>query len=58
MVVYLARVQTSQSVADLLYPALLLMSGVFVMVGLGIYQRLSRATEAKDESRRKPTPAQ
>lgn len=47
-IVSLSRVHDGRAVADLLYPTLLLIGGVLAMVGLGVYLRLSRQTEAKE----------
>ncbi len=45
--------QSSQDIALILYPVAVLLAGVFVILGLGLYQRLSadveREVEAKDK---------
>lgn len=42
----------SENVSDMLYPTILLFGGVALIVGLGVYQRLS--TSAESEVRRSP----
>lgn len=46
-VVQIAKVDAAH-LQDLVYPAVLLLSAVAVMMGLGIYQKMSTAVEAKD----------
>ena len=46
-VVHIAKVDAAH-LQNLAYPALLLVSAVLAMVGLGIYQKLSATIEAKD----------
>lgn len=46
-VLSLARINP-ENLGDLLYPAILLVSAVVVMVGLGVYQRLSSKIETRD----------
>ena len=36
---------------DMVYPTLLLLTAILIVVGLGLYQRLSAAIEQKDEKR-------
>lgn len=48
-VVAMARVD-ADDLQLLVYPAILLLSGVAVVLGLGIYQKLSGAVEAKDRA--------
>lgn len=48
-VVQIAKVDDSD-LQSLIFPAVLLLSAVAVMVGLGIYQKLSAAIEAKDHA--------
>lgn len=45
---HLARVHDDTDISALLYPAALLASAVFAMVGLGAYQLLSVRTERRD----------
>ncbi len=47
-VVYISRAG-SENIRNLIYPAVLLLSAVAVMVGLGAYQKLSGAVESKDK---------
>lgn len=47
-IVNVAKVEDS-NLPDLVYPAILLLSAVAIMVGLGIYQRLSGMIESKDK---------
>lgn len=42
------RVHQSGDITELVYPAALLAASTFAMVGLGIYQRLSREVESED----------
>ena len=49
-IVYISKVDT-ENLEHLLYPAALLLSAVVVMVGLGIYQKLSQAIEHKEKGR-------
>lgn len=46
--VHIARVHTDEDMSGLVYPAVLLASAVFAMVGLGVYQKLSTSIERKD----------
>jgi len=46
--VHIARVHTDKDMSGLIYPAALLASAVFAMVGLGVYQKLSTSIERKD----------
>jgi len=45
--------QSGQDVALILYPSAILVTGVTIIVGLGIYQRLSADVEAQVEARDK-----
>jgi hypothetical protein len=47
-IVYISKVD-SNSIEHLVYPAVLLLSAVVVMVGLGVYQKLSQAIEIKEK---------
>jgi hypothetical protein len=42
-----------QNVADLLYPTALLFTAIIIVIGLGIYQRLSADVEQKVENKAK-----
>ncbi len=44
---------SKQDVEKMLYPNLLLVTAILIVVGLGVYQRLSATIERKDESTRK-----
>jgi hypothetical protein len=55
-VVQIAKVGDA-NLQNLLYPAALLLSAVGVMVGLGVYQKLSAAIESKDRESPPPLPA-
>ena len=48
-IVYISKVDTG-NIEHLLYPAALLLSAVVVMVGLGIYQKLSQSIETKEKT--------
>lgn len=52
-VVYIAR--AGENIQNLLYPAILLLSAVAAMVGLGAYQKMSGAIEIKDQRQNKIT---
>src|SRR5262245_13419847 len=45
--------QSGQDVALILYPSAILVTGVAIIIGLGIYQRLSAEVEAQVEARDK-----
>src|SRR5262245_63778318 len=45
--------QGSQDIALILYPAAILVTGVLIILGLGLYQRLSADVEAQVEARDK-----
>jgi len=42
---------SKQDVDKMVYPTLLLLTAILIVVGLGLYQRLSAAIEQKDEKR-------
>ena len=42
---------SKQDVEKMLYPNLLLFTAILIVVGLGVYQRLSAAIEPRDERR-------
>lgn len=42
-----------ESVSDLIYPTGLLVAAILLIIGLGVYQRLSAAVEAKDDNQGK-----
>lgn len=46
--VFISRASKGEA-SDLLYPAVLLLAAVAMMVGLGVYQKMSTTTEAKTE---------
>lgn len=50
-VVYISR--AGEHIQNLLYPAILLLSAVAAMVGLGAYQKMSGAIEIKDQRQNK-----
>lgn len=56
-VVYISRAG-SENIRSLVYPAILLLSAVAVMVGLGAYQKLSGEVETKDKDRDLAVPGQ
>jgi len=45
--------QSGEDVGLLLYPAVILFTGVAIIIGLGVFQRLSADVEAQVESRDK-----
>jgi hypothetical protein len=47
---------SKQDVDKMLYPTLLLLTGIVIVVGLGLYQRLSAAIEQQDQDGKKAKP--
>ena len=47
---------SKDSLPDMIYPTALLLTAVIIVVGLGVYQRLSADVEAKVEGKEKEKP--
>jgi len=49
--VTVVRVSKQKDVEKMIYPTLLLMTAILIVIGLGLYQRLSIAVDQHDEDR-------